>query len=111
MTIRYSNGYSVEAFLLSRNETSMRVAIQGSDDVLELNEINGVWITEDCEPVQIQFEWMRNKDLPVVTVDDCVCPHDLAARLLHLLFSGENDPEIKAELRRQEPLANCRQVV
>ena len=51
MTIRYSNGFSFEAILLSRSEEVLRVAIAGSDEVVELTQINGAWISEDCEPV------------------------------------------------------------
>jgi hypothetical protein len=93
MTIRYANGYTQEAMLLSRSEDSMRVAIQGSEDVLQFNQVNGTWITDDCEPVQVDFAWSRTADLPVVTLNDCICSHELAAHLLHLLFTGENPPE------------------
>ena len=93
MTIRYINGYTQQAMLLSRSENSMRVAIQGSEDVLQFTQVNGTWITEDCEPVQVDFAWSRTADLPVVTLKDCICSHELAARLLHLLFTGENPPE------------------
>ena len=100
MTLRYSNGHTVEAILLSRNENRMRVSIQGLDDAMQLTEINGAWVTEDCEPVQVEPAWKRHSDLPVVKLDDCICSHELAARLLHMLFSGENDPEVSAAIER-----------
>lgn len=96
MIIRYNNGYQTEAILLSRTENSMRVAIQGSDDVLLLNAINGQWITDDCEPVQVEFAWQKHDELPTVTLDDCVCSKEFAAKLLHLLFSGEQDADAEA---------------
>ncbi len=96
MTIRYSNGYQIEGVLLSRDEHSMRVGVQGSDDVLHLSEVNGTWITEDCEPVQVEFAWTPGDSEPVVTLDDCVCSKELAAKLLHLLFSGKEDAEAEA---------------
>jgi hypothetical protein len=96
MTIRYSNGYQIEAILLSRTENSMRVAPQGSDDVLHLNQINGTWVSEDCEPVQVDFSWAKQDDMPVVTLDNCICSKDLAAQLLHLLFSGDEDADAEA---------------
>jgi hypothetical protein len=85
------NGYTQEAMLLSRSENSMRVAIQGSDDILRFNQVNGTWISDDCEPVEVDFAWARTEHLPVVTMNDCICSRELAARLLHLLFSGEKD--------------------
>ncbi len=91
MTIRYSNGYTVEAVPLCRRENVIRVETRGGSDVLELRQLNGHWITEDCEPVDVDFAWGRHEDLPVVTVNDCICPPGLAAKLLHMLFSGEDE--------------------
>jgi hypothetical protein len=96
MNIRYNNGYQIEGVLLSRNDTAMRVAIEGSEDVLHLNEIHGTWVTEDCEPVHVDFAWAKKEDLPVVTLDDCICSKELAAELLHLLFSGDEAAEAEA---------------
>jgi hypothetical protein len=96
MTIRYNNGYQIEGVLLSRNDSAMRVAIGGSEDVLHLNEINGTWVTEDCEPVHVDFAWAKTEETPMVTLDDCICSKELAAELLHLLFSGDQDAEAEA---------------
>jgi hypothetical protein len=92
MTIRYNNGFSYEAILLARTEETMRVAITGSDDVVELKQIHGAWISEDCEPVQVEFAWTRQAAAPETTEESCTCSHELAAELIHLLFSGENEP-------------------
>jgi hypothetical protein len=96
MIIRYSNGQGFDAGLLSETENSMRIAIQRSDDVLELKQINGIWVSEECEPVQVEFAWTRQVDLDTIKEDDCVCSPELAARLLHLLFSGEEEANAKA---------------
>src|ERR1041384_6320885 len=95
MTIRYSNGQVFEAVLLSRTEGSLRVAIQGSDDVQELTQINGTWVSDDCEPVQGEFAWTRRGPVVEVTEEDCICSHELAARLIRILFAGENESETK----------------
>ena len=107
MTIRYSNGYTVEAILLTHTQESMRVEIQGGDDVAEFREINGRWVSEDCEPVEMEFAWTRRADAPVVTVDDCICSQELAARLLDMLFSGESDPETIAAMNRVSAIASA----
>ncbi len=96
MTIRYSNGYQYEAILLSRTDERMRVAVEGSDDVVELTQIHGAWVSDDCEPVQVEFAWTRQQATQEISEEDCVCSHDLAARLIHLLFAGENEPEVAA---------------
>ena len=101
MTIRYRNGFTVEAVLISEAESSMRVAMRGNDDVIQLKRLNGNWVTEDCEPVEVAAAWEPNEGMPIVTLDDCICPHELAARLLQMLFSGENDPELEAAIAKQ----------
>jgi hypothetical protein len=90
MIIRYSNGFRCDAILLSRTEDRMRVAIQGADDVVELTQIHGAWISDDCEPVQVDFAWTRQTPPAETKLEDCICPPELAARLIELLFSGVN---------------------
>lgn len=93
MVLIYADGSQTEAFLLSRTENKIRVAIPGSDDPLELAEIHGTWVTEDCEPVRVQFAWEGKTREQITTEADCICSHDLAARLIHLLWNAdEEDP-------------------
>jgi len=89
MTIQYSNGRTLEAVQLSRTETILRAAIEGADDVMQFSNIHGVWVSEDCEPVQIVFAWQRAGFKKAVSEDDCICSKELAGRLIHLLYSGE----------------------
>jgi hypothetical protein len=91
MTIQYANGNLIEAVLLYRAESNMRIALSGADDIVELTLLRGVWVTEDCEPVQVAFEWQRQPALPIPTEADCICPPEVAARLIHLLYTPEND--------------------
>jgi hypothetical protein len=89
MTIHYTDGKALEAVLLTRTETTIRAAVQGADDVTEYSKINGAWVSEDCEPVRIVFAWQQQKFAETVTEADCICSRELAARLIHLLFSEE----------------------
>jgi hypothetical protein len=91
MVITYTDGSRIEAVLLARTENRIRVAIPGSDDPLELTDVHGTWVTEDCEPVRVQFAWEGKTHEQVLTEADCVCSHDLAARLLHLLWNADED--------------------
>ncbi|HUB32310.1 MAG TPA: hypothetical protein VMA31_04750 [Bryobacteraceae bacterium] len=91
MTIRYANGQTLEAVLVSRAETTMRVVIAGCEDSLELSQIHGVWVTEDCEPVELGFSWGRSENAQEVTEADCVCPPELASRLTHMLHADSED--------------------
>jgi hypothetical protein len=68
----------------------MRVALEGAEDILELTNVHGTWVTADCEPVRIGFAWQtRARGMPPSEAD-CICPQDLAARLIRsLLYSGD----------------------
>jgi hypothetical protein len=53
--IKYSNGLVLQGVVLSFGDQSMRVAIESSDDAAEFRMISGVWVSEDCEIVRLQF--------------------------------------------------------
>ena len=90
MTIRYASGLTKESVLLSRTKDLLRVAMEDCDDVTELRLVNGTWITDECEPVQVTYAWDRDP-APAVTEADCICPSDLAARLVRLLYVAEEE--------------------
>jgi hypothetical protein len=97
MVLIFANGSRTEAVLLARNENKIRVAIAGSDDVLELTDVHGRWVTEGCEPVYVQFAWEGKTPEQIVTEADCVCSHDLAARLVHLLWNADEESQTTAK--------------
>ena len=107
MILTYANGSKTEAFLLARSENKMRVAIPGSDEPTEFTNIHGVWVSEDCEPVRVEFAWERKTREEVLTEADCICSHDLAARLIRLLWAGDDEVALqsKAPLTVNELLA------
>jgi len=94
MTIRYSNGYTVDAILLAREGNCMRVAIREFDETVEFFEINGIWVSQNCEPVEVEFAWMKQSEVPTAVESDCICTPELADRLLRLLWSGDNEPAV-----------------
>jgi hypothetical protein len=91
MILRYANGSTTEAILLARRENKIRVAIPGSDEALEFTQVHGTWVSEDCEPVRVEFTWEGKTAEQVLTEADCVCSHELAARLVRLLWNGDED--------------------
>lgn len=92
MTIGYRDGKTIEGVTLARTANTMRVAIQGCEDVAEFTNVHGTWVSEDCEPVTVEYGPRRN---PVATLSeaDCICPPELAARLIYLLFSDNAEEE------------------
>jgi hypothetical protein len=104
MTIRYRNGSQQQAILLSRTESAIRVAILGSDDVVEFRALAECWISEDCEPVQIEFFPARHDADRIPTLDECVCSTELAADLIEKLFSGDTESQMGSYLPAQSEL-------
>ena len=55
MLIKYLNGIVQEAMLVSVRGSQLRAAPKDSDDLLEFNLVEGIWISENCEPVTFDF--------------------------------------------------------
>jgi hypothetical protein len=108
MTINYSDGRAAEVVLLARTESTLLVALKGGDDVMEISEIDGTWVSPDCEPVTIESAWQRINRQPKISEADCYCSHELAARLVRLLFadSSEDKIELRAPACPQSAFGN-----
>ena len=91
MTIRYSNGQIFQAVLLSLTETTMRIVAEGHDDVVELTRINDIWVSDDCEAVQVNFVWTPRAASTDVKEEDCICSHELAERCIKALYGVERE--------------------
>jgi hypothetical protein len=92
MTLRFQSGLVKNALLLSRGEDVIRVALEDQEDAIEISRLNGVWVTQECEPVELGH---AEPDRPSSTQDDadCICPPEVVAQLIHLLFSGDDEQE------------------
>jgi hypothetical protein len=64
---------------------------------MELTDIHGTWVSEDCEPLHVEFAWQQKSPAEIVSEADCICSQDLAARLIHLLWVGSDEEELVAE--------------
>jgi hypothetical protein len=93
MTITYANGTALKAIMLSREEDEIRAIPAGSDDVLAFTRVHGTWISEDIEPVTIEFEWQRGSSRAALSEDVYICPMELTAHLIHTLFAASEDDE------------------
>ena len=104
VTITYPNGTVLEAIALSHDEHAIRAIAAGCADVLAFTCIHGTWITEDLEPVAIEFAWQRRGTSPSTSEDDCVCPKKLAARLIAMLLSGSERGSLPRTRSSSSPL-------
>ena len=88
MTITYLNGTVLEAVVLSHEENAIRAIVPGCDGVLVFTCVHGTWISEEIEPVAIEFAWQRRGTSPASADSACICHKTLAARLIQSLFRG-----------------------
>ena len=96
VTITCPHGSVLEARVLSHKDNEIRAVAAGYDDALLFTCINGTWISEEIEPVNIQFAWKRFSASHVTSEDNCVCSKELAARLIHSLSVG-SEPETEPD--------------
>ena len=55
LRIQYSNGTITHGILLALGDQRIRVALKGSDDVVEYRLVNQYWVSEDCDVVTMTF--------------------------------------------------------
>lgn len=98
MKIRDGNGQAAGILVLRQTATSLRVAIRGTDDLLELRKAAGTWVTDDGDV----FIDNPRRASHSVTEEDCICPAGLAALLVDLLYTDSSDDmdELPAALAR-----------
>jgi len=54
LTLRYATGLRVDAVVLAANRDGMRIAIPDHADTEELRRIEGEWISEDGDLVELE---------------------------------------------------------
>ena len=89
MTSHRADGIRIEAALLARYQHTVRVAVRGADDAVEFNEWNGTWISEDCEPVWIEFDWDERSAEPSSQECAFLCSPERGRRVIDALRSDE----------------------
>ncbi len=88
MFITFSDGTKLEARIYTQTGQTMRVALQGVNDLVDFTCIRGQWVSENCEPVDIEFEWQRISTKKYVTEADYICSQELASLLVQYRLSG-----------------------
>ena len=91
MTIHRADGHRIEAALLARYQHAVRVAVQGSEDAVEFKEWHGTWISEDCEPVRIEFDWDEHASEPPSQECALLCSPERVRRVIGVLRGDQRD--------------------
>ncbi len=55
MYVQYCDGMVRRACVLTFCGDTLRLALEGSDDAVELKFVNGIWINEENAPVVLRF--------------------------------------------------------
>jgi hypothetical protein len=94
MTIKYSDGTVLNALLLARGNDTLQVTVPGDDDARTFTLISGTWISEECEPVKIEFAWQRGEGADVLNETNCVGSKERASRLISMLLAGTEGDDL-----------------
>lgn len=103
MRISYQNGAVLEGIMLYRTEESMRVAVKGRDDVMDVRNVHGTWVSDECEPVTMEIGASYQTGMEY-SDDEFICPRSLADQLISLLV----DDSVDDLLDEQTPLRTVR---
>jgi len=95
MTITYPNGTVLNAIVLAHEDCEIRAVAAGCDDVLVYTRVSDTWLSEDLEPVILGFAWQLGGTMSACSEDECICPKELAARLISTpAGAGERDEAV-----------------
>jgi hypothetical protein len=97
MTINYPNGTVLPAVVLSRGEEEIRAIAPDCEDVLVFTRIRGMWVSEELEPVTIEFGRQAAATPVEYSDDDYICPKELAASLIQSLLGACERDEAGAD--------------
>jgi hypothetical protein len=78
MILRYVTGRRAEGILLAASSGRMRLVVRKLNDTLELRLIDGTWLTDRNEPVEI--ESLVSRGQPEDTVFHSLYPRTHSAR-------------------------------
>jgi len=95
MNITYTNGQTIKAAMVVRFDNRIRAVLAGHDDLTEFTQINGTWVSEECEPVQIEFGFASRVNREY-NEEDFICSAELATHMIHLLFNPEEGEQVSA---------------
>ena len=88
MIVTYADGTAVEALLLSSDESVMRLAVAGDDDIRLFRRIDGSWLADDGKPVGIHYSWQGDRRVPLPAESQFVCSTNVARQLISNLMNG-----------------------
>ena len=89
MTITYADGITIDAWPLSTEGDMLRVAVPGQDDVRVFRQVDGIWLSEDGQPVQLTYAWQKDTHVPVMEEEHFICSKELGRQLISSLMSGQ----------------------
>ena len=88
MTVTYPNGTKVECLLLSAEGDNYRVAVAGDKDFRLFRQIDGVWRSEDGQPVKLTYGAPNGMAVGDANESHLTCSRELGKQLISLLMNG-----------------------
>jgi hypothetical protein len=95
MTICYPDRTVVNALLLSRANDILRAAAPHDADVRTFTLRNGCWMSENCEPVTLEFDWEQSQQAAIPEETECICSKAFARKLISMLVAGSERDSVR----------------
>lgn len=93
MTVTYPNGTKVHCLLLSEEGDVFQVAVAGDNDLRVFRQVDGVWRTEDGQPVQLTYGGRPDAAAHPPDESHFTCSQELGRRLISRLMNGSEEHE------------------
>ena len=93
MTVTYPNGTKVHCLLLSEEGDVFQVAVAGDNDLRVFRQVDGVWRTEDGQPVQLTYGGRNDAAAHAPDESHFTCSQQLGKRLISRLMNGSEEHE------------------
>ena len=84
MTIKPPGRRRSAGLILVTGGSGIRVSPKEADDSIDFTSMAATSVSETCFKWALQHRYVKES----VLEKDCICPKELAVRLIHLLFDG-----------------------
>ena len=84
MTIKPPDRRRSEGLILEPGDSGLRVGLKGVEDATDFSSMAATSVSECCFEYALHLQHAKE----LISEKDCICPKELASRLIHLLFDG-----------------------
>lgn len=91
MIITFSDGRKLEGRIYTQTASTMRIVVKENEELVDFTCIRGLWLSANCEPVEIGYAWRRIPTIRMISEAVCICSQELASRLVESNLIDSDD--------------------